>query len=568
MAAIKSVTKPVAVLVSVMMLASLMALGPGAVASPVAANPVPDELGRADRPVATAFRCLGDGGSFGPLDIPFDVPVVVNSPTSVQPGKTFLTDVKADPVDVPATFDGLPVTINNFTGLQLRAYVAPGVEVVSVSSPLNSGYYRPGGNTNPNAPKTFLNPGTNGITLTWNEAAREVRMTLPGPYNGNSRVQPPTIRVNARATGDSGTLASSQFAGSVPTALSTFPWPAYSFTVTVSASVAGVTTITAPAYCAPNYGRGSNIPGNDKLPIPYLQSTWIDGDGPQLNVRKPRNGFTYDVYDPEKNPDSTQLIADFDCSDVSGVVSCEMVDANNNVIRDGDRLPDTSNNTGRLTLRATDNFGFVSEQVIDYEVSSNSAPQVDAGADQNQATNKRVVLGGGASDVDFGQLLSYRWIQVSGPAVQLENSDDPFEIDTAFITPSGPETLVFKLRVDDGQTYGEDTVTVTVDPNIAPQIRNGQFQRLGYEDNGTPPIPTRSTVTMDATADDPDGQPVTYNWRQVDENGATLPADHPDRVQLSSSTAPVVTRGPPLKRRSTSRFAATSSRCSVAATSS
>ena len=541
MAAIKSVTKPVAVLVSVMMLASLMALGPGAVASPVAANPVPDELGRADRPVATAFRCLGDGGSFGPLDIPFDVPVVVNSPTSVQPGKTFLTDVKADPVDVPATFDGLPVTINNFTGLQLRAYVAPGVEVVSVSSPLNSGYYQPGGNTNPNAPKTFLNPGTNGITLTWNEAAREVRMTLPGPYNGNSRVQPPTIRVNARATGDSGTLASSQFAGSVPTALSTFPWPSYSFTVTVSASVAGVTTITAPAYCAPNYGRGSNIPGNDKLPIPYLQSTWIDGDGPQLNVRKPRNGFTYDVYDPEKNPDSTQLIADFDCSDVSGVVSCEMVDANNNVIRDGDRLPDTSNNTGRLTLRATDNFGFVSEQVIDYEVSSNSAPQVDAGADQNQATNKRVVLGGGASDVDFGQLLSYRWIQVSGPAVQLENSDDPFETDTAFITPSGPETLVFKLRVDDGQTYGEDTVTVTVDPNIAPQIRNGQFQRLGYEDNGTPPIPTRSTVTMDATADDPDGQPVTYNWRQVDEFGATLPADHPDRVQLSSSTAPVVT---------------------------
>jgi hypothetical protein len=541
MAAIKSVTKPVAVLVSVMMLASLMALGPGAVASPVAANPVPDELGRADRPVATAFRCLGDGGSFGPLDIPFDVPVVVNSPTSVQPGKTFLTDVKADPVDVPATFDGLPVTINNFTGLQLRAYVAPGVEVVSVSSPLNSGYYQPGGNTNPNAPKTFLNPGSNGITLTWNEAAREVRMTLPGPYNGNSRVQPPTIRVNARATGDSGTLASSQFAGSVPTALSTFPWPAYSFTVTVSASVAGVTTITAPAYCAPNYGRGSNIPGNDKLPIPYLQSTWIDGDGPQLNVRKPRNGFTYDVYDPEKNPDSTQLIADFDCSDVSGVASCEMVDANNNVVRDGDRLPDTFNNSGRLTLRATDNFGFVSEQVIEYEVSSNSAPQVDAGADQNQATNKRVVLSGGASDVDFGQLLSYRWIQVSGPPVELENSDDPFDTDTAFLTPSGPETLVFKLRVDDGQTYGEDTVTVTVDPNIAPQIRNGQFQRLGYEDNGTPPIPTRSTVDMDITADDPDGQPVTYNWRQVDESGATLAADHPDRVQLSSSTAPVVT---------------------------
>jgi hypothetical protein len=572
----RSVTKPVAVLVSVMMVAATLALGPAAVAGATGAadaqatpqQTIPDELGRETRLVQTALKCSADGGSFGPLAIPFDVPIDVESPTSIQKGKTYDVVISAQAVEVPADFEGLPVTINNFTGLNLRALVSGGFEVVSISADTNSGFYQPGGISNPNAPKQFINP--NGSQLFYNAPTSEVRLQLPGPFNGNSVIKPPNIRARVRAVGDNGDLITSQLGGTIPQQQTVFPWPSFSFNVTVSASLAGITTITAPAYCAPNYGRYTDIPGNDVRPVPFLSRTVIDDRGPDLNFVTPRDGFVYDVYNPETNPDSRQLIADFSCTDPSGVTSCVMTDADGNVVVPGQRLPDTSNNDGELTLRATDEFGFTSERTIQYAVSSNSVPNVDAGDDVFAGTLKRVELSGNATDVDFGQLISYRWIQLSGPAVTLAPTDDPFDTEVSFITPPGPEELVFALRADDGQGYAEDTVSVFVDPNNAPQIANKQFQFLGFCPFGEladdqrcddTPIPTRSSVTMDVTATDIEndelGIPLTYSWKQVDENGNDLDPENPELVTLSSTDSPVVSfDAPQLSRELTLYFQA------------
>ncbi len=142
----------------------------------------------------------------------------------------------------------------------------------------------------------------------------------------------------------------------------------------------------------------------------------------------------------------------------------------------------------------------------DPEPAQNKVPVANAGlsATITLPTNS-VTLTGVGSDAD-GQVVSYLWSQVSGPAT------------TSIVNPGSAATLVnnfaagtyvFQLLVtDDKGATGSDTTTVIVNPaqNIAPVANAGLSAALV--------LPVNST-TLTGSGSDADGQVVSYLWSQI-----------------------------------------------------
>ncbi len=88
----------------------------------------------------------------------------------------------------------------------------------------------------------------------------------------------------------------------------------------------------------------------------------------------------------------------------------------------------------------------------------NHAPIANAGNNQSCEPGEQVTLNGNSSyDIDTGDTLSYSWTQVSGPQVELVDSDQS----VPHFTPEALGDYVFELVVNDGaDTSQSDTVTI------------------------------------------------------------------------------------------------------------
>jgi hypothetical protein len=115
--------------------------------------------------------------------------------------------------------------------------------------------------------------------------------------------------------------------------------------------------------------------------------------------------------------------------------------------------------TFELTVSDGEDFSTVSIDVCIVNV--NHAPVADAGAAQTVAEGSVVTLDAtGSSDQD-GDMLTYEWTQVSGPAVVLSDDDTATPSFTApQVGPAGA-TLVFRVTLDDGYG-GSDSAEVTI----------------------------------------------------------------------------------------------------------
>ena len=104
---------------------------------------------------------------------------------------------------------------------------------------------------------------------------------------------------------------------------------------------------------------------------------------------------------------------------------------------------------------------------------SNSAPVVDAGADQNVAEDEMVQLSPTVSDAD-NDTLTYSWSRISGPFMQF--SDSMIEA-PSFIAPdvASPQDIVFELSVSDGTEIVTDSITVSVSPVPENQLVSTTF---------------------------------------------------------------------------------------------
>ncbi|MGQ8367375.1 PKD domain-containing protein [Glaciecola sp. 1036] len=157
----------------------------------------------------------------------------------------------------------------------------------------------------------------------------------------------------------------------------------------------------------------------------------------------------------------------------------------------------------------------------------NVAPTVDAGNDISADELTVVTLSSTANDTD-GTISSYLWEQTAGTTVTLNVSN---AASATFTAPdiNADETLTFSITVtdEDGAT-ASDTVNVNLlRVNQAPIV-----------DAGNPITANEQTlVTLNATAQDPDGTITSYLWEQT--TGEDVMLDANDRATITFTSGDI-----------------------------
>ena len=137
-------------------------------------------------------------------------------------------------------------------------------------------------------------------------------------------------------------------------------------------------------------------------------------------------------------------------------------------------------------------------------------PTADAGPDQIVPQNIFVNLVGSGTDPEDTK-LKFQWSQKSGSEVILyQRSLEEVYLVSPFIE-SDSEELVFELKVTDSDgNFDTDEATVTVTKqNHPPRANAGPDRRIVSD----------SEVTVNGIGVDPDGDEITYSWKQISGDG-------------------------------------------------
>lgn len=181
----------------------------------------------------------------------------------------------------------------------------------------------------------------------------------------------------------------------------------------------------------------------------------------------------------------------------------------------------SSSTTLVFELTVSDGTNTATDSVSVTVTPGNRAPTVNAGLDGTVEERAEYTLSGSASD-DDGDALTYLWTQVSGTPVAVKNYTTPT---ATFIAPEVTldEVLVFRLTVSDGIATANDTISVTVtNVNRAPIVSD------------TSVAFSAGTVTVTASAVDPDGDALSYSWAQT--AGSTVSFNGADTTSISFAT--------------------------------
>ncbi|MEM9085781.1 MAG: PKD domain-containing protein [Pseudomonadota bacterium] len=153
---------------------------------------------------------------------------------------------------------------------------------------------------------------------------------------------------------------------------------------------------------------------------------------------------------------------------------------------------------------------------------ANNAPTADAGPDASTNRGTSVTLDGTGSFDPDNDPITYNWQVINAPSNfwVLPNPNSPT---TAFLVAPGgaPGVYTLELTVDDG--FGgidTDTVNITVG-NQAPTAQAGPNQNVT---GGT-------TVSLSGTASDPNGDPLSFQWTQL--NGPPVTIDNSNSANSS-----------------------------------
>jgi hypothetical protein len=159
----------------------------------------------------------------------------------------------------------------------------------------------------------------------------------------------------------------------------------------------------------------------------------------------------------------------------------------------------------------------------------NFAPTANAGPNQNVASGATVNLAGSGTDGGDGPLpLTYAWTQTAGPAVTLSSTT---VATPSFTAPTGPATLTFQLKTNDGLATSPGsnvTINVAAPANVPPTANAGPPQTVA----------SSAVVNLAGSGSDPDSGPgpLTYAWTQTAGPSVSLSST---TVANPSFTAPV-----------------------------
>lgn len=161
----------------------------------------------------------------------------------------------------------------------------------------------------------------------------------------------------------------------------------------------------------------------------------------------------------------------------------------------------------QFRLTVTDDKGATATSDINIGVLGvNVMPVANAGSNISVNEQTAVTINGSGTDKD-GNITSYQWRQISGPAVTLNNSN---KATTSFTSPvvTKVESLYFRLTVTDNEsgTHSDD-VLVTVNPvNTLPVAKIVSLSPV----NENTSIFLNGSISTDA-----DGTISSYRWTQI-----------------------------------------------------
>lgn len=136
----------------------------------------------------------------------------------------------------------------------------------------------------------------------------------------------------------------------------------------------------------------------------------------------------------------------------------------------------------------------------------NRAPVAAAGQSLTIGSGHTVTLDGRDAHDPDGDVLSYLWVQRSGPSVPLISASDGT---ASFSAPTGPAALTFALTASDGEAPTSeaifDVLVLAPGVNTPPQVSGGPDLSVAR----------RSTVQVFGMAYDAEYDPLSYRWVQT-----------------------------------------------------
>ncbi|WP_455207991.1 PKD domain-containing protein [Kaarinaea lacus] len=195
------------------------------------------------------------------------------------------------------------------------------------------------------------------------------------------------------------------------------------------------------------------------------------------------------------------------------------------------------NTIGNLTfeLAVTDDYGAVGRDTVVISIVSNVPPTANAGPDLavNSGDTTPVSITGNGFDND-GNITSFIWTQIAGPSVTLNGADTAT---VSFNVPVVQQQSIITLRltvIDDGGATGSDDVRITVN---APLTNNSPVANAGANQT----VNAGDSVTLSGLGTDPDGDPLTYSWRQTNGPAITLESANTPNASFTAPEVAAVT---------------------------
>ncbi|MFV2056306.1 MAG: PKD domain-containing protein, partial [Thiohalomonadales bacterium] len=191
----------------------------------------------------------------------------------------------------------------------------------------------------------------------------------------------------------------------------------------------------------------------------------------------------------------------------------------------------TQNSDIILRLTVTDNLGVaISDIVIITVLAANIPPVANAGANQTVTSGNPVLIDGSGSTDSDGNIVSYLWSQISGPALTLDSTNNNAP-SLSFPAPAVTATNTIRLKltvIDNSGDSASAFVDIIVNPANQPPIANAGPDFTAF--SGDP-------VIITGAATDKDGTVVGYRWIYV--SGPTVVLNNASTNEVSFTAAPV-----------------------------